>query len=128
MKLKQAKENNSKGKEIQYPNFEMQKYIKSDRLTTTQKSLLFNLRLRMTELRSNYRVRYQGDLLCRTCGLEEESQRHILDCVPILNRCPPLFQDRITRYEDLFGQIEKQIRIVKLYELALKTRSEMIQQ
>ena len=106
----------------------MQKYLKCGNLTTKQKSLLLNLRLRMTELRGNYRVRYQGDLMCRTCGLEEELQSHLLVCRTILNRCPELYGDRITQYEDIYGQIEKQERIVKLFESVMKTRDEILQQ
>ena len=44
-KLKQIKMSQSKGKEIVYSEFAVQKYLKSDRLSTKQKSLLLNLRL-----------------------------------------------------------------------------------
>ena len=64
----------------------------------------------------------------RTCGLEEELQSHLLECRTILNRCPELYKDRITQYEDIYGQVEKQERIVKLFESVLKTRDEILQQ
>ena len=127
-KLKQVKETQSKGKEIVYSKFEIQKYLKRGKLTTKQKSLLLNLRLRMIELRGNYRVKFQGDLMCRTCGLEEELQSHLLECRTILNRCPELYKDRITKYEDIYGQIEKQERIVKLFESVMRTRDEILQE
>ena len=127
-KLKQIKMSQSKGKEIVYSEFAVQKYLKSDCLTTKQKSLLLNLRLRMTDVRTNYRDRYPGDLSCRTCGQVdiEESQSHLLECMTILNRCSELYNDRISQYEDIFGQIEKQVRIAKLFEAVFKTREQIL--
>ena len=128
VKLKQIKETHSKGKEITYAKFEIQKYLKSDKLNTKQKSLLLNLRLRMIEVATNYSYKYQGDLRCRTCGLEEETQSHLLECANIVNSCPDLYEDRISKYEDVFGHIDKQVRITKLFESVMKTREEMLQQ
>ena len=51
-KLNQIKMSQSKGKEIVYSEFAVQRYLKSDCLTTKQKSLLLNLRLRMTDVRA----------------------------------------------------------------------------
>ena len=82
----------------------------------------------MIEVTTNYRYKYQGDLRCRTCGLEEETQSHLLECVNIVNSCPDLYEDRISKYEDVFGHIDKQVRITKLFESVMKTREEMLQQ
>ena len=56
----------------------------------------------------------------------EESQSHLLECMTILNRCSELYNDRISQYEDIFGQIEKQVRIAKLFEAVFKTREQIL--
>ena len=45
-----------------------------------------------------------------------------------VNRYLELYDDRISKYEDIFGQIEKQERIVRLYErIIFKTREDIFQ-
>ena len=62
----QDKLNHSKGKEAKYDSLSIQKYLKSDQLTTSQKSLLHQLRFKMINVRANYRNMYQ-DVQCRWC-------------------------------------------------------------
>ena len=70
----QDKLNHSKGNEASYDNLGIQKYLKSDQLTTSQKSLLHQLRFKMIKVRANYRNMYE-DVQCRWCD-EEENQGH----------------------------------------------------
>ena len=63
--LKILKEGHSKGQEINYKQFEIQRYIKSEQLTAKQKSLLFNLRYRMVpNIKTNFRNMFV-DMKCR---------------------------------------------------------------
>ena len=109
-----------------YENLSIQKYLKSDELTTSQKSLLHQLRFKMIKVRANYRNMYE-DVQCRWCD-EEENQGHILDCAKIMEKCPALFHDNLVKMEDIYSEeLVKQIRVTKLCEKVLKVREELLQ-
>ena len=40
---------------------------------------IMNLRLNMTELKANFRGKYD-DNLCPACGIEEETTEHVISC------------------------------------------------
>lgn len=54
---------------------ERKQYIQ--KLTRTQASIIFRTRTRMLEMKNNYRNKY-NNMNCRLCGLEEETQQHVL--------------------------------------------------
>ena len=74
----------SKGKEIVYSELEMKKYLASMSILTLQeKKEVFKIRTRMTEVKSNFKQRY-NDLNCDNCGkknqFNEETQEHVYNC------------------------------------------------
>ena len=50
-----------------------------NRLTRNQSSTLFKARTRMLKVKSNYKTQYKNNLICRACGQQEETQKHILE-------------------------------------------------
>ena len=74
----------SKGKEIEYHEIELRYYLSSDsNLTVQEKKELFKMRTRMTEVKSNYKNRYES-LNCDKCEknnkFNEETQEHVYKC------------------------------------------------
>ena len=57
-------------------------YLKENTLTKVDAQLLFKLRSKMLDLKSNFRNMYNGDLTCRTCSDNnvEENKEHLLIC------------------------------------------------
>ena len=119
------KNGHSKGKEAKFTKLEMQKYIRCKNFTKAQKSLLYNLRFRMTKAKMNFKNMFI-DTICDLCKKDDESTRHYLECEVLINKCPELYNDRAVRYEDLFGNIKAQRRAVILFEKVLKKREELL--
>ena len=123
--LIKIKSQHSKGKEVVYKELKIQKYLKSNKLTKNQKILLYNLRYRMTNAKMNFKNMYL-DTKCSLCENEEDSIRHYLECSVLLEQCEELFNDRIVRYEDIFGNLQKQLRAVNLFEKVMKKRQQLL--
>ena len=49
-----------------------------------------------------------------------------MECPVLINHCSELYNDRIVKFEDLFGCIEKQIRAVRLFEKILARREKLL--
>ena len=68
---------------------------------------------RTTDLKTNFKG--MNDFLeCSACGLEEESQKHILECSVLLSLNEE--SEETPKYENLFeGEINDQMKIAKLF-------------
>ena len=60
-------------------DYRMQEYLTSSELNTDEKQLLFHLRIRTYDCKSNFKSQYGSDLTCNICQ-EEDSQQHLLHC------------------------------------------------
>ena len=80
-------------------------------------------------IKTNYRNMF-GDMGCRLCGDSEveESQSHQLDCITLINSCPDLYNDSIVNYDDIYSDIDKQLRATKLFEKVLKVRDKIVEE
>ena len=123
--LMDIKSSHSKGKEANFQKLEKQKYIKSNELTRKQKHLLFNLRFRMANFKMNFKE-MNYDKICDLCRKEEDTGQHSLECTILIEKCPELYNDRIVKFEDIFGKIEKQVRAIKLLEKVLQERDKLL--
>ena len=85
--------------------------------------LLFQLRCRMVEVKSNFRSFHGGDLSCRTCdtGLVEDED-HLLKCKNLQIDDQP----QNVKYSDVFGSIEHQRRAVRLFKAILKKKRNIV--
>ena len=79
--MQKVNESHSKVKEIQHNLIKIQKYLQpnSIQITKEEAQLIFQLRCRVTETKVNLRGKYDN-LECEACGLEEETQQHIIEC------------------------------------------------
>ena len=120
------REDRSKTKNLKL--FGLQNYLKTTGLSTKEKKILFSLRTRMFDVKTNYRNKYQYNMQCRLCDdkSEEESEKHLLKCSKIVQQCTN-FDISNAKYEDIFSDdIDKQISIAKIYTFALKTRAKLL--
>ena len=57
------------------------------------------------------------DTSCNLCDKElAQTDSHLLDCETILLHCPMFANNLDAEYEDIFGDLEKQKSIVKLFK------------
>ena len=69
----------SKTKDVPHTNFEMQEYLEANNgeISIAEKQFIFQCRSRMLELKCNMKKENQ-DLTCSACGIEDETQMHLL--------------------------------------------------
>ena len=93
-------------------------YLASNSISTEEKQILFKLRTRMIDVKSNFRTQYGQDLACRFCP-EEETQSHLLICKELIDN----LDTSSIEYEDIFKDVKKQESIARLYTQILKIRN-----
>ena len=92
----------SKAKNIVYKKLNLQTYLGSDSsLTIKEKSLIFAARARMLEVKANFKIG-KTDLRCRKCLVEEETQKHLLECSELRDNSI-VSDSNIPNYEDLYS-------------------------
>ena len=106
-------------KSMNKSKFRTQPYLLCDKLTRQEAQLLFSLRCRTLELKSNYKSKYKDDLSCRTCSSGDlEDERHLLTCQGLKLEEDYSEED----YLDVFSDLKSQIRITKIFGKILRKR------
>ena len=125
--LQSLKTNHSKVKIIKYDKLEVQPYITSNKLSTEEKQLLQRLRSSTIDVKSCFKSQY-SDLSCNLCGDVNSIQTpsHLLDCKEMLNQSPLLFNNDRVQHNDIYGTIDQQKEITRIYVelLQIKTKIE----
>ena len=97
------KESHSKTNDLNYEKLKIQSYLKTDSsITNDEKQLLFKLRTRMTELKSNFKNKY-FDEVCSLCKNNDENQSHLMECEILIDECEALKENIHIKYEDIFS-------------------------
>ena len=92
----------SKAKDLKYDSLSLQEYLSSKcKMNIEEKQFIFHARSRMLNLKSNFK---QGvsDISCSACKIEEESQRHLLQCTALADNS--VLPNNVPQYDDLMGQ------------------------
>ena len=100
----------------------------SNIFTNEEVNLLFAIRSRAIDCKSNYKNRYkEDDLKCRICSEEEETQIHLLKCKVLNNelKSKGLLTEQI-EYEDIFKNHMKQKVITTIFANLLTIREHML--
>ena len=120
MKNKHSKSNNLKCDELKTAE-----YLVSPRFSQKEKILLFKLRSGTLDIKGNFKSQHK-DPWCICCGRFEETQNHLLQCQEIGKRLNYLTEKQMDFVEnDIFGDLEKQLKIVKIYSEIIEIREKM---
>ena len=67
--------------------------------------------------KANYRNMFVDNLQCDYCDdCDLQPQRHLLEnCAGIIAKCPAVADNIVVEHDDIFGPVEKQREVVKLY-------------
>ena len=68
-----------------------------------------------------------SDNLCRVCKLFPESQSHLLQCPDILPKLKLLSNTEKIEEKYIYGDIDKQLKVVKIYLKVLEIREELLE-
>ena len=100
----------------------MQEYLKSEKLSTKQKQLLFKLRSSVTPNKANFRQMYENDLSCILCKDPNtvENLQHLRECPYLVGQPKLADQLKSIKCEDIFGQLSEQIKAVQVWGKVFK--------
>ena len=96
-------------------------YLKTEQITTDEKKLLFALKTRQVDVKTNFRNMY-SNMLCRLCTKvgTEESEIHMMTCEKIISDIYLKTQLENISYADIFGTLERQVVAVKVWKKVIK--------
>ena len=119
--LKETQLNHEKGSSSQHENLlKPQKYLLTNKLTSKQKGLLFNLKCQTVRgIRGNFSQMYFGEIQCRLCNSESDSQCHLMLC-PVLKRYSSW--DQNIKYSDIYGTLDDQVKVTNVLSSLLEIR------
>jgi hypothetical protein len=125
--LNQKKASHTKVLQLKHTNLKMKRYfLPSEAKQKKEESqLIFKLRSKMTDLKMNFKGIYDS-YECEACGLEDESQDHILKCKEILKISKE--EDKIPNHERLFeGTVQEQVSIARIFKKHIEIKEKIIQ-
>ena len=123
-RLENMKLSHTKVKNVKHYMLQMRKYFQPSEANATKEEiqLVFKLRCRMTETKTNFKGLYDT-YECDICGKEDESQSHILECTELVNMNKQITE--ITNYDKIFeGKTSEQVNIARIFQqnMAIKEK------
>ena len=116
--LNNIAENHSKSEQIVDYDFKRKAYFTDRRFSKTDVQLLFALRTKMLDCKTNFQNQYAEDLSCRFCkdngNIEDED--HILRCTVLNN------EKYDVKFSDVYGNIDQQYKAVQVYKTVMRRR------
>ena len=119
-----------KVEDLIYDNVKIQPYLNDRGFTTKQKQFLFKLRTSMSDVKMNFKSMHQDIILCNLCDRTRiQNVQHILSCPKIFRNCPKLQNNSDINFEDVFKNVEVQLRatqvIMAAFEAKVKLETEL---
>ena len=123
--LKEIQASHEKGGTTYHENLlQPQKYLVTNKLTNKQKSLLFNLRCQSVRgVRQNFSKMYFGDVQCRLCNLDIDSQIHILTCEALKKY---FSWNHDIKYEFIYGTLDQQVQFMNMFTPLMDVREQLL--
>ena len=126
--LSSLKERHSKSVHLQYSK-EMQPYLRNESLSIECKKLMFRIKNRLIDVKTNYKGKYKNNLQCRLCQAPEESQPHLVVCSEIVS------DDEVRKalegfsYNDIFTtNVQVQTHLINTWKQIMKIRNLKLKQ
>ena len=110
--LRDLAEPHSKSTGIKNNKFEKQSYFEDRRFSKEEVQLLFTLRTKMLECKTNFSEQYQKKLQCRLCKAPDsiENEDHLLTC-SILNT-----QKHNVQFSYVYGTVDEQYEVIQIFK------------
>ena len=124
--LKRLKDTHSKMDNISIePTMRCKEYLMDKRLSCKEVQLMYNLKCRMYLLRNNFRNKYNNNIKCDLCKIEDDTTEHLYTCVVLKNSVPELKNNKSAKYEDISGTTEEIVRSAKLLSKVTQERESL---
>ena len=105
----------------------MQNYLKSNLFSDYETEFLFKLRSETTELKSNFKTKYNNNVKCSINGCDsEEKQEHIFsNCDYLRHKVPN--EDPKVKYQDIYFSLsKKQYKVTKIFIELMNERENIL--
>ena len=113
------KRNLKKLKNIKYSKLEPQDYLTCTEMTTPMKKIIFRARTGMLDVGFNMGKK----ISCVLCGLGNDDERHLFDCLIIKLSCPEIMENSTASFDDIYSlDMKKVCQAAKLLRKAMRTR------
>ena len=100
----------------------IKQYLMSDQLSLEEKRLLFQVRNRTCDVKTNYRQLYSNNMLCRLCAKQEESEFHLMMCAEVVDEQLKCELKNID-VSDVWKSFAKQKSAIKILNKLFKIRN-----
>ena len=116
MKMENLKMNHSKVKNIEHNSLVIQKYLQpnSMKMSKEEAQLIFKMRCKMTNVKCNFKRMYE-DLRCRACNMEDENQKHVVEC-QVLNSS----KEKIEYEKIETGTVLEKLKIARIFKKSME--------
>ena len=108
-------------KDLSFVHKQLGRHMTSNKLSCDEKQLLFKLRTRTFDCKSNFKDQFKNDLRCLLCK-SDDTQEHLLNCKPIIQN----IDTSNINYNDLFSNIEKQVKATKVFMKLSRSKTFLI--
>ena len=126
--LYEVQQRQSKTRNLTIEN-KMKEYLVSNRMSLVEKQTLFKLKCRIESVKNNYKRMYSNDLTCIFCVKPSsiDSFEHYLEtCEYFMTHDKFRTKIKHLSYMDLFGNLDAQIRLVKIW-LSIEKHKNVLQ-
>lgn len=120
--LHKLKEQHSKLDDLNFEKLECAQYLIDPRISKREAKLLFRLRTKMFNVKSNYQGKYLYNMTCNLCRSATCDQPHLMQCSVLRQEVLELRDNVKIKYDHLFGSIENIIPAIKLFSAINKRR------
>ncbi len=126
-KLEEMKTKHSKIKDIHYTNIlRPQEYLTGKVLSNIECSVLFSLRSKTVRgVKNNFRKMYNGYILCPLCGIEVDTQEHMLKCIVVKSIIPELNSSKVDMSQ-IYGSLSEQKEVTALVIRVIQVRDSLL--
>ena len=105
----------------------MKPYLRNESLKIEEKKLMFKIRNRLIDVKSNFKKKYKNNLICRLCKIAEESQYHLVNCTIILTDSSIKSALEQHTYNDLFStNLDTQAHMINTFQRIMKFRTSLL--
>ena len=126
-KLTDIQKTNTKIIDIVYDKFEIKKYLKSPSISNKEAEIIAALRSQTVRgIKNNFHTLYKTNLQCELCKINIDNQEHCITC-PKIATIIPANKSHI-RYEHVFGNVNEQGDMARLYLQLLKVREKLLRE
>ena len=98
--------------------FGKKSYLSDRRMSKEDIQLLFKLRTRMVDCKSNFEGQYREDMSCRACKVigSVEDEDHILSCLVLK------LDSHDIKFRDVYGSMDQQYKATQVFKKILRRR------